>query len=331
MADAAFRFAYPELLLLLALPLLLWWWRPRRAGAGFAPTALAAAALRPSGGPAVHRLLVVAGIVLLTLAAARPQYGRTVTIRTHEGREIMLVVDLSGSMRIDDMTDAEGRRADRLAAVMAAAATFIDGRPADRIGLVIFAGNALSSCPITYDHETLKDFLVRIEAQQRQLWNSDTNLVGDGTNIGLGLGHALRGLTAEERPESGRAILVITDGRDTPRLHNWVDPIEAAERAAERDIRIHAIGVGDPQGSMTLTDRYGRVHERRLRQEQLPDLSRLRHIAETSGGIALAAGDRQELARVFAQTGDRFRWPLLLGLLLITGATLAEPRLRGAL
>jgi Ca-activated chloride channel family protein len=347
MPTPEFRFFEPLCLLLLLLPLAVWLLRPRRSGGVFAPFLLAVANLRPSRGPALHRLLVVLGLALLAVAAARPQWGRSVEVRSQEGRSLMLVIDLSGSMEFNDLFAADGQRSDRLAAVMGSARSFIEGRPNDRIGLVFFADRALTSCPLTYDHQTLRDFLDRIEANQRHSWKQGGNLLGDGTNIGLGLGTALRRLQRGKEDGAGRAIVLITDGKDSRGLPGWVDPIEAARHARESEVRIHAIGVGDPQGSVVMPDPFGRLVEQRLGPNALPDPQRLRAIAETSGGLAFSAGDQAELDTVFAQIDrletspqdiqrrddftDHFFPPLLLGSLFLALATLAEPRLRGGL
>jgi hypothetical protein len=118
------------------------------------------------------------------VAAARPQYGRSVVEREQAGRDLMLVIDLSGSMQIDDLDDGKGGRQDRLATVVKAAKQFVAGRPDDRAGLVFFGDSALSSCPLTYDHDTVDQFLDRTERQQRALWaRGEEGLLGGNTNM----------------------------------------------------------------------------------------------------------------------------------------------------
>ena len=339
------RLAIPWMLTLLILPLLVAWWRERRGGAAFSGFALAVAALRPSRGPLIFRILMALGLGLLVLAAARPQAGRTIVEREQSGRDLMLVIDLSGSMKTDDLASADGKRMDRLAAVFQAAHGFITKRPNDRIGLVFFSTTAITSCPLTYDHQTVAQFLDRTEHQQRALWErgSDAGLLGGATNIGLGLGIALKRL--QETSALGRATILITDGADTRELPNWVDPLQAARRSHEEKVKVYGIGVGNPEGTITQRDIFGRVQAMRVPQQLLPDMPRLESIAKAGGGLAFAANNESGLKRVFDRIdeleptprkvntredySDRFFWPLLAGLLLIVLALALEPRLRG--
>jgi Ca-activated chloride channel family protein len=340
-----FRFADPWLLVLLIVPLGLLLWRERRAGAQFSGFAVAAMVLRPSRGPLVFRILMALGLACLVVAAARPQYGHSISERSQDGRDLMLVIDLSGSMQVDDLTDAKGERSDRLAAVFSAARGFIEKRPNDRIGLVFFSTTALTSCPLTYDHATVVQFLERTEKQQRALWNKgqEEGLLGGATNIGLGLASALKRL--RDAGAKGRATVLITDGADTRNLPGWVDPIAAAKRSADEHVTVYGIGVGNPDGTMTRRDGWGRVRASRIPAELLPDMSRLETIAKAGAGRAFAANDQKALADVFSRIdaleptprsvttrddfSDRFHWPLTLGVLLLALALTLEVRLRG--
>jgi len=339
-----FRFADPWLLCGLILPLLVLWWRPARGGAAFGAFSLAIAALRPSRGPLLQRVLLALAIALLVVAAARPQYGRSVIEREQAGRDLMLVIDLSGSMQYDDLDDGKGGRADRLAAVIAAAKDFTAKRPDDRIGLVFFGDGALTSCPLTYDHDTVAQFLDRTETQQRALWKrEDDGLLGGNTNLGLGLGTALKSL--RNPAAKGRAAILITDGVDSRRLHNWVDPLVAASQAERLGVNVYGIGVGNPNGTVTQRDPYGQVVTHRLRDNMLPDMGRLQAITSRANGQAFAADDAKGLGEVFASISalqptphtvrqrddfsDRWFWPLAAGLLCAALALAMEPRLRG--
>lgn len=352
-SGAAFRFADPWFLLLLVVPLIVLMARPRRPGAAFSGYTLALTVLQPSRGPLLWKLLATASLGCLVVALARPQWGREVTLRTAEGRDLMLVIDLSYSMVTDDMFAADGERIDRLAAVVDAAKRFVAGRGNDRIGLVVFANTATSSCPLTYDHATLRRFLDQIEAQQRRAWSQTntwtrqpTGILGNGTNLGLGIGIALRSLT--DATAEGRALIAITDGKDTRELPNWVDPVEAAQQARSLGVRVYAIGVGDADGTMSDPgggDLFGRRRFRSLPPEFLPDMQRLHHIAEAGDGLAMRANDREELLAIFARLdelepsphevevredyADRFWWPLAAGLALGVLVLVLEPRLRG--
>jgi len=155
-----FRFAQPWMLLGLALPLLVLLLRPRRGGVAFGAYPIAAVALVRSRGPMMLRALAAAALTCGVLALARPQFGRTVIEREKSGRDLMLVIDLSFSMIIDDVAPLEGGGKDRLSAVVDAARRFVRGRPGDRIGLVFFGTRAAASCPPTFDHATVDEFLV---------------------------------------------------------------------------------------------------------------------------------------------------------------------------
>ncbi len=339
-----FRFADPWLLTGVVLPLLVLLWPMPRGGRAFAPTPLAMSVLRPSRGPLLHRVLLAAGLLALVVAAARPQYGQVITERSQAGRDLALVIDLSGSMQVDDLQDAGGSRSDRLAGVMRAARTFVEGRADDRVGLIFFGDTALTSCPLTYDHDTVIQFLERTERQQRSLWaEGKEGLLGGNTNLGLGLGTALKSL--RDAKALGRAVILITDGVDSRQLRNWIDPLVAARQADRLGVTVYGIGVGNPQGTYTLDGGFGRKVLRRVPGELLPDLSRLQAITSLANGSAFTATDATSLAEVFAKIdrleptprtvrqrddfADRHRWPLIIGLLLVALALTLEPRLRG--
>ena len=342
----SFRFADPWLLALALLALVVLLWRPRRGGATFSGFALAQETLRPSRGPALHRLLMAAGIALLVVALARPQAGRAVVEREQAGRDLQLVIDLSGSMQVDDLVDEKNQRMDRLAAVMQAATRFVASRPNDRIGLVFFGDRALTSCPLTYDHETVTQFIDRTERQQRALWNAghEKGLLGNATNLGLGLGTALRGL--KDPKSKGRAIILITDGADSRELPSWVDPMEAARHAHATSVTVYGIGVGNPNGTRSERDPFtGRMRTGRLPGYLQPDMARLEAIVAQADGKAFRANDRVGLDQVFQRIdeleptprtvrmredyADRNEWLLALGTLLIALTLVLEPRMRG--
>lgn len=347
--DAAFdlfRFANAGLLSLALLALVVLLWHPRRGGATFSGFALAQEALRPSRGPGFQRLLIAAGLAVLAVALARPQAGRAIVEREQAGRDLQLVIDLSGSMQVDDLLDEKGQRMDRLAAVMQAAKRFVANRPNDRIGLVFFGDRALTSCPLTYDHETVVQFIERTERQQRALWNAghEKGLLGNATNLGLGLGTALRGV--KDPKAKGRAIILITDGADSRELPSWVDPVEAARHARSTGVTVYGIGVGNPNGTRSERDPFsGRVRTGRLPGYLQPDMARLETIVAQADGKAFRANDRVGLDEVFARIdeleptprvvrmredyADRNQWMLMLGTLLVALALGLEPRLRG--
>ena len=344
------QFADPWLLLLLLAPL---WFllRPDKSGGSeFGAFSILQNVAKPSRAPLIYRIIMSIGMSCLIIAAARPQYGSEIIDFTSEGRDLMLVIDLSGSMQLDDMTNEEQERITRLEAVFHAAHTFIKGRTNDRIGLVFFSEQALVSCPLTRDHGTLNEILERTRKNQESLWERGGDLLGQETNIGLGLGYAIK--TLDQRTESddqdkktlGSAIILITDGRDS---NGHKEPMIAAKHAGNAQIRIHSIGVGDPQGTYTHKDHFGRTQIRRIGSRQLPDMNLLRHIAKQTKAVAMRAGNHDELQTVFKSIDelepsprderrrdnfkDRFSLPLFMGLLFCALGLLCEPRLRGAL
>lgn len=346
-----FRFESPWLLTLAVLAALVLVIRSRRGGTAFGAYAIAVAAVRPSVGPFVQRLLAAAAILCCVVAVARPQYGRTITERTQAGRDLMLVIDLSLSMQTDDMISDQGETRDRLAAVMEAADRFVAGRESDRIGLVFFGNRAITSCPLTFDHASVREFLTRTENLQRQLWNQngraqgERGLLGDGTNFGLGIGYALRWL--EDENSEGKAIVVITDGMDSVNLPEWEDPVAAARHAAAKNVRVHCIGVGDPEGDMSLHGSFGQVRRVPLSRlpQFLPNQARLEEVARASGGVALMANNEAGLREVFQRIdeleptvhavrqrddyADRFLPWLAAALVLAGCAVVFDPRWRG--
>ena len=343
-----FQFAEPWFLLLLAIPLIFVLFPPRSGGAAFGAFHILQQVAKPSRAPLVYRILMACGTSLLIVALARPQYGTEIVEYNSEGRDLMLVIDLSASMRLDDMSNEADKRITRLEAVFHAADQFIAGRPNDRMGLVFFSEQALVSCPLTRDHGTLHDMLQRTRAIQEDLWERRSNLLGRGTNIGLGLGYAIKTLEQRNSEEQaqilGSAIILITDGRDS---QGHKEPMIAAKHARNADIRIHSIGVGDPNGTFTERDPFGRTQISRIGQRELPDMNLLRKIAKETKAVAMRAGDKDELASVFKKIDelepspreekrrdnftDRFFLPLLIGLICCALGFILEPRLRGAL
>jgi Ca-activated chloride channel homolog len=223
-------FANPEFLFLLALvPLLAAWYFYRRkrdhADLSFPGTGGFGDARPPFRVIAYHGLYVVRllALTLLIIAFARPQSSLSRQDVTVEGIDIMLALDISGSMLAQDF------KPDRLDAAKETAMEFIDGRPDDRIGLVIFSGEAFTQCPLTTDHAVLKNLLKEIQS----------GMIDDGTALGDGLA------TAVDRIRSSQAvskvIILLTDGMSNM---GAIDPMTAAEISKLYSIRIYTVGVG---------------------------------------------------------------------------------------
>jgi Ca-activated chloride channel family protein len=317
--------AWPWLLLALPLPLLAWRGLPRA-------EVTSAAALRVPfyammsrdslgiAGRTARWPLILAALawLLLVLAATRPQWlGEPVALPL-AGRDLMLAVDISGSMTEDDMMIG-GRVVDRLTAVKAVAGDFIERREGDRVGLILFGQQAYLQTPLTFDRATARTLL----------FESAVGLAGRETAIGDAIGLAVKRLRDE--PTEERVLILLTDGANTA---GTIAPLKAAELAGEAGIRIHTIGVGsDPRAGLGA---FG------LSMARNPlDEATLSALAERTGGRYFRARDVRELQGIYAaldelepvesdeQTfrpvGELFAWPLALSLLL--SAVVAAGRL----
>jgi Ca-activated chloride channel family protein len=170
--------------------------------------------------PIILRSLTVA---LLIVALARPQTKLSWQDMSTEGIDIVLAMDLSPSMLAKDL------KPNRLEAAKSVAIEFIDGRETDRIGLVVFSGEAFTQCPLTIDHSVLKNLLTSVEP----------NFLADGTAIGMGLATGVNRL--RESKANSKVIILITDGENNV---GSISPLTAAEIAQKYGIRVYTIGVG---------------------------------------------------------------------------------------
>lgn len=278
-------FAHPWLLLLLPLPALLLlvrrrWHRKLSPAAGYSSLTLIGRTVGRRafwrGALPLSRAVVLA---LLVVALARPRFGRREVEVTSEGIDIVLAVDISGSMKAEDM------RPNRLGAAKAEAESFIDGRTSDRIGLVVFASNSYTQCPLTTDYEVLKRLLRQV----------DYGEIKDGTAIGMAIANGTNRL--KDVPGKSKVMVLLTDGRNNA---GAVDPITAAELAHSLRVRIYTVGVGTTgQAPYPVDDPvFGK------RYVQLPadvDEVTLTRIAEITGGQFFRATDNDALDRIFRQ------------------------------
>ena len=232
-----FRFAYPEYLWLLwLLPLLVAVWaaagqlaRRRLSRFGRLETIRPLMPDASTGRRRLKFILFLTAFALLTLALARPQLGSKLREVESRGIEMMLVVDVSNSMLAEDF------QPNRLERTKYAIDKLFDGLKQDRVGLVVFAGDAVVQLPITSDYRMAKAFARRI---------SPSMVSVQGTDIGQALSLATMSFSEKGDNPAGRVIVLITDGEG----HDS-GAIEAAERAAEQGIRIFTIGIGTPEGA----------------------------------------------------------------------------------
>ena len=226
-----------------------------------------------TGGALVRRTrmqkaqIAFAWLALLT-ALARPTWMEDPIVRELPMRDLLVALDLSGSMETRDFTDASGQLTDRLGAAKQVLDQFLSRRDGDRVGLVFFGSAAFVQAPFTEDLEVVRELLD--EAQVRML--------GPRTVLGDSIGVAIRLFENSEVDE--RVMIVLTDGNDTGSL---VPPVRAAEIARDNGVTVHTVAMGDPEAA----------------GEQALDEETLRAVAETTGGGYFHAGDRVELERIY--------------------------------
>lgn len=270
----------PWALLLLPLPILLFW-RALRRRPSMRFSSLGLVQARTSWRVALHwlpdlllALCLVAGII----AFARPQLTNREIVVLSQGIDIMMALDSSGSMETADL-DVSGQSASRLDVAKAVMARFIEGRPYDRLGLVVFGEEAFTQVPLTLDHESLTGFLGQVSIGMAGPRN---------TAIGEGLAIAIKRLKDIDAPT--KVIILLTDGQNNA---GRILPDDAAEAASSLGIRVYTIGVGGkpPRGMMGML---------RGRRNEL-DEPGLRKIAEKTGGRFYRADDAESLLGVYAE------------------------------
>ena len=224
-------------------------------------------------------LVRLAAVAVLIFALARPQTGEGKTEESREVIDIMISLDISSSMATLDFHPEN-----RLAAAKAEAARFIENRPNDRIGLVIFAKHSITISPLTTDHKALTRLLGRVEM----------GIMEDGTAIGVGLANALNRLRESEA--KSKVVVLMTDGVNNS---GEVDPKTAGEIAHKLGIKVYAIGVGTDGVAMVPIDD-PRTGMRRLVQTYTEiDEKLLTDIAQKTGGLYFRAKDETALRSIF--------------------------------
>jgi Ca-activated chloride channel family protein len=218
--------------------------------------------------------------LLLITATARPQWlGEPVSI-PNEGREMMLAVDLSGSMKIDDM-QINGRQVNRLDMTKSVVYDFIQRRVGDRIGLILFADTAYVQAPLTYDRDTVSTLLSE----------SVIGLVGEQTAIGDAIGLAVKRFDA--RDESNNVLILLTDGQNTA---GNITPEQAKTLAISKNVKVYTVGVGADK--MMIQSFFG---SRQINPSQELDEEMLSDIASSTGGKYFRARNADELQSIYAQ------------------------------
>ena len=219
--------------------------------------------------------------LLLLLAAARPQYVGQPQSLPMTGRDLLLAVDLSGSMEEQDF-QLGGEWVDRLTATKSVAREFIERRIGDRIGLILFGRETYLQTPLTFDRDTV----------QTLLDEAVIGLAGKETAIGDAIGLGIKTLTDADIEENRRVLILLTDGANTA---GAVDPLKAADLARDRGMVIYTIGIG--ADALMVRSLFG---VRQINPSADLDEQTLTTIAEGTGGVYFRARDTEELERIYA-------------------------------
>ena len=225
--------------------------------------------------------LIVVAWILLVIASARPEYiGDELDVPV-SGRNLMLAVDLSGSMDAKDF-ELAGRRVDRLTATKAVASDFIGRREGDRIGLILFGERAYLQVPLTLDRETVRTLLLE----------AFIGLAGEKTAIGDAITLAVKRIHDQGAEAADQVLILLTDGANTA---GEIDPLKAAELAEQIGLRIYTIGIGAEQ--MVVSSITGGM--RRVNPSADLDEATLTKIAERTGGRYFRAKDTAALQEIY--------------------------------
>jgi len=287
MLPDSLTWALPLAFLALPLPLLIYFLLPAATQAQ-APTlrvpnvapykAYTSNVVRPSFKSIIRIVLLSLAWLALVTATARPQsFAEPIGVPA-SGRDLLMGIDISGSMRETDLY-AGNTRASRMAVVKQVAQEFVSRRTGDRIGLIMFGSQAYVQTPLTYDHETVQHFLSE----------AVVGLAGRSTAIGDAIGLGVKRL--RERPDSSRVLILLTDGANSAGV---VDPVEAAKVAAASGIRIYSIGVGSERAGFNTP--FGRSAQRSELDE-----ATLQAISDVTGGQYFRARNQQELSNIYLE------------------------------
>ncbi len=311
-----FEWAWPWLLLALPLPWLAAWMLPRaRTGASSAALRLPhrAISLPHSSNTApissLRRGLALLAWALLVISAARPQWLGEPEDISRSGRDLLLAVDTSGSMGIEDM-QIGNRAADRFSTVQMIAGDFIERRAGDRVGLILFGSRAYLLTPLTFDLKTVA----------KQLEESAIGLAGRETAIGDAVGLAVKRLL--ERPQDQRVLILLTDGVNNA---GELDPQKAIELAVANKVRVYTVGIGAE--AVSVDSLFG---SRTINPSADLDVAMLTSMAEKTGGKFFRARDTAELAGIYREINqlepvadkaetlrpvdEMYAWPLALAM-----------------
>lgn len=276
------EFAYPWIFVLIALPLIVFWLAPvykerkHSVNVPYFSLLVAVTGERPQTGAVIlnrkniQRLLVFIGWLCLVASMAKPEIVGQAIVEKKSARDLMVAVDLSGSMSVKDFTTLDGTKVNRLLAVKQVLADFAKGRGGDRLGLILFGDAPYLQAPFTDDLSTWLTLLNE----------SEIGMAGQSTAFGDAIGLSIN--VFENSESANRVLIVLTDGNDTS---SKVPPSDAAKVAAAYNIKIYTIAIGDPEA---------------VGEEQV-DLGVLKEIAKVTNGKNFQALNRDELKEVYQE------------------------------
>jgi len=279
------EFAFPLAFWALPLPLLVWWLLPpyrESANAVRVPffdriVATAGVDARPGAVVMRRRVLQMFTAVLvwiaLVIGLAKPEWVGEPIVRTEAARDIMLAIDLSGSMDYRDFPGADGEKVSRFTAVRRVVDEFVSERETDRIGLIVFGDRAYLQLPFTRDVQTASELVKLMEV----------GMAGPRTALGDAIGLAIRSFESSEVDD--RVMILLTDGNDTA---SSMTPINAADIARLNGVEIHTIGIGNQQAT----------------GEDRVDFATLEALAARTGGGFFNAEDETALAEIYRQIDE---------------------------
>ncbi|MBS1932793.1 MAG: VWA domain-containing protein [Bacteroidetes bacterium] len=277
-------FAYPAFFgLLVLVPLMIWWYVAKtnvNQGAVMVSSVSSFRGVRSWKNIFRHVpfILRILALVSLVIALARPQIRNDEQMVNGEGIDIVLCLDISGSMLAQDFTP------NRMEAAKNVASGFIDDRPADRIGIVIFSGESFTMCPLTTDRNVLKT----------QLANVQSGLLEDGTAIGSGLATSVDRLRSSQ--SKSKVVILLTDGENNGGL---IDPNTAKEIAKSVGVRVYTIGVGTEGFAPVPIQTAGGIV---MQKEKVSiDEKLLTQIAHETGGKYFRATDNESLKNIYSE------------------------------
>ena len=235
------------------------------------------------------KFIKLAALTFIVFALARPQTAEHITNQTQEGMDIMIVMDISLSMLVEDMGGMT-----RLQASKQVVKEFIAGRPNDRMGLIVFSGESFTKVPLTFDHELLESNLAQVKT---------LSSIKDGTAIGLALANAT--VRLKHSPPDSRIIVFLTDGENNT---GFIDPETALQLVRKNKIKVYTIGLGSESGTFPIKyeahDAMGRSSYRKVYVNSRINKELMNKISSQTGGAFFMAKNLTSLKRIFKRIDE---------------------------